>query len=224
MTAALGDPTRREIYLHVRSGAGATAAAVARDFGLHPNVARHHLDRLAAAGYLTVSLGHSAGSAGRPAKHYHAAGPPADASALDLLAKRDDLVVSLLVAALDRLGPAVAEELAEEVGEVYGHSLAERIAPGEGQRSLRGAMQVIAEALTAHGFAARAEERGSSTAVVSEHCPFGAAAAEHPVICAVDRGLVRGLLSCLCAEPADAAHPVVLSSRARGDDACAATV
>jgi predicted ArsR family transcriptional regulator len=96
--------------------------------------------------------------------------------------------------------------------------------PGEGQRSVRAAMHAIADALTAHGFAAHAEDRGESTAVVAEHCPFGEAATQHPVVCAVDRGLVRGLLAGLCGEVADAPIPVVLSSRARGDDACAALV
>ncbi len=32
---------------------------------------------------------------------------------------------------------------------------------------------------------------------MSEHCPFGGAAIEHPVICAVDRGMVRGMLASL---------------------------
>jgi predicted ArsR family transcriptional regulator len=114
--------------------------------------------------------------------------------------------------------------MAEGVGEDYGRLLAERMEPGEGQRSLRAAMHAIADALTAHGFAAHAEDRGESTAVVAEACPFGDAAAQHPVICAVDRGMVRGLLAGLCGMAADEPIPVVLSSRARGDDSCAAMV
>jgi len=225
VTSAFGDPTRREIYLHVRSHPGATASEVAAAFSLHPNVARHHLDRLAAGGYLEVSLERppSAG-AGRPSKRYRAAeGPDADPT-LDLVTQRDDLVVSLLAEALELLGPAEAERMAERVGEEYGRVLAERMEPGEGQRSLRAAMHAIADALTAHGFAAHAEDRGESTAVVAEHCPFGDAAAQHPVICAVDRGMVRGLLTGLCGAATDGPIPVVLSSRARGDDACAALV
>jgi predicted transcriptional regulator len=50
VTSAFGDPTRREIYLFVRSNPGATATEVAARFSLHPNVARHHLERLAAVG------------------------------------------------------------------------------------------------------------------------------------------------------------------------------
>ena len=223
VTSAFGDPTRREIYLHVRSHPGATASEIARAFSLHPNVARHHLDRLAAGGYLEVSLERSpTAGAGRPSKHYRAADGPGADPTLDFVSQRDDLVVSLLAEALELLGPEVAEKMAERVGEEYGRELAERMEPGEGQRSVRGAMHAIADALTAHGFAAHAEDRGSATAVVAEHCPFGEAATAHPVICAVDRGMVRGLLAGLCGELTQEPIAVVLSSRARGDDACAA--
>ncbi len=94
--------------------------------------------------------------------------------------------------------------------------------PGDGQRSVRAAMHAIAEALTAHGFDAHAEDQGSSTAVVAEQCPFGDAATSYPVLCAVDRGMVKGLLSGLCGDAPEGPTPVVLSSRARGDDTCAA--
>ncbi len=225
VTAAFGDPTRREIYLHVRSHPLTTASEVATAFSLHPNVARHHLDRLAAGGYVEVSLERSpAAGAGRPSKRYRTAAPPDGDPTLDLVTHRDDLVVSLLAQALELLGPAQAERMAERVGEDYGRQLAERMEPGEGQRSVRAAMHAVADALTAHGFAAHAEDRGASTAVVAEACPFGDAATQHPVICAVDRGMVRGLLAGLCGTAADEPIPVVLSSRARGDDSCAALV
>jgi predicted ArsR family transcriptional regulator len=225
VTAAFGDPTRREIYLHVRSHPATTASEVAAVFSLHPNVARHHLDRLAAGGYLDVTLERSAtAGAGRPSKRYTAADAAGSDPTVELLGQRDDLLISLLGEALTLLGPEDAERMAERVGEQYGRTLAERMEPGEGQRSLRAAMHTIADALTAHGFAAHAEDRGSATAVVAEHCPFGETAAQHPVICAVDRGMVRGLLAGLCGELAEGATSVVLSSRARGDDACAALV
>jgi len=223
VTSAFGDPTRREIYLHVRSHPGSTASEVATAFSLHPNVARHHLDRLSAGGYVAVSLERSPlAGAGRPSKRYRAATGTDGDPTIDLVTPLDDLLVSLLVEALELLGPVEAERMAERVGEEHGRVLAERMEPGDGQRSVRGAMHAIADALTAHGFAAHAEDRGDATAVVAENCPFGDAAAQHPVICAVDRGMVRGLLAGLCGQEADAGVSVVLSSRARGDDACAA--
>ena len=45
LTSALGDPTRRAIYVAVReSPEPVTTSQVAKLFGIHPNVARHHLD------------------------------------------------------------------------------------------------------------------------------------------------------------------------------------
>ncbi|HKZ25655.1 MAG TPA: helix-turn-helix domain-containing protein, partial [Acidimicrobiia bacterium] len=72
LTASLGDPTRRAIYIAVRQSAEpVTSSSVAEIFQLHPNVARHHLDRLAADGYLRVThrrpSGRSGPGAGRPA-------------------------------------------------------------------------------------------------------------------------------------------------------------
>lgn len=220
VTAAFGDPTRRAIFLYVRTRPGTTVAQVADAFSLHPNVARHHLDRLAAGGYLQVAPGRPGQGAGRPSKRYSPAG---DDPAIELLTRRDDLLVALLQEALELLGPERAEQMSAKVGEEYGRTLAEGMAPGEGQRSVRAAMHAIAETLTAHGFAARAEDRGGATAVVAEHCPFGEAAVTHPVLCAVDRGMVKGLLAGLCGDVPGGPTPVVLSSRARGDETCAAT-
>jgi predicted ArsR family transcriptional regulator len=70
VTSAFGDPTRRDIYLFVRSSPdGVKAAEVAERFDLHPNVARHHLEKLAGGGYLDVELARHE-SAGRPSKRY----------------------------------------------------------------------------------------------------------------------------------------------------------
>jgi predicted ArsR family transcriptional regulator len=223
VTSAFGDPTRREIYLFVRSNPGATSSEVATRFSLHPNVARHHLERLATGGYLEVTMERASGTgAGRPSKRFRAIG---NDPTLDLLTRRDDLLVLLLQEALQLLGPLAAEGMAERVGEEYGRTLANQMSPGDGQRSLRTAMHAIADTLTAHGFAAHAEDQGTSTAVVADNCPFGSTASQFPVLCAVDRGMVKGLLAGLCGESVEGSVPVVLSSsRARGDDQCAALV
>jgi predicted ArsR family transcriptional regulator len=218
VTRAFGDPTRREIFLFVRSHAGASAAEVATAFSVHPNVARHHLQRLVEGGYLQVGMSRQQG-AGRPSQRYS----PVDLDpVVDLLGQRDDLLVLLLRRALDLLGEEEAERMAALVGEEYGRALAARMSPEEGQRSVRAAMHAIAATLTAHGFAAHAEDHGATTAVVAEQCPFGDGTTTPPVLCAVDRGMVHGLLAGLCGNSTEHSMPVVLSSRARGDDACRA--
>ena len=88
-------------------------------------------------------------------------------------------------------------------------------------RSFRSALHAVADALTAHGFAAHAESRDGRLRIVSEHCPFGDAAIEHPVICAVDRGMVRGMLGRPLRRDVRR-HRV--ASVARGDDVCVTAV
>jgi predicted ArsR family transcriptional regulator len=220
VSAAFGDPTRRDIFLHVRAHPGVTANEVATTFSLHPNVARHHLQRLVDHAYLRVEVGKRDGGAGRPSKQFFCVEEDLH---IGLLQRRDDLLMRLLGEAMHRLGPEEAERMAAHVGEEYGRSLALRMTPTEGQRTIRAAMHVVADTLTAHGFAARAEDRGETTAVIAEHCPFGDASQTNPVLCAVDRGMVKGLLSGLCGQASEQALPVILSSRARGDDACTAS-
>jgi len=215
VTSAFGDPTRREIYLAAREAdTGVTAGEVAERFSLHPNVARHHLDKLAAGGYLEVHLRRPVRpGAGRPSKRYRVSAK----QSIDFPAQRNDLVVTLLTRALTRLPPAEAEAMAEEVGEEHGRTLAAAMSPSDGRRSRRAAMQAVADALTAHGFAAHAEARGNGTlAIINEQCPFGAAASLNPLICAIDRGMVRGMLAGLYGDT----MPETESSRAMGDDAC----
>ena len=223
VTSAFGDPTRRQIYLHVREhDDGVTAAEVAERFALHSNVARHHLDKLTAGGYLEVFLQRtSGGGAGRPSKRYRSTAPEAALPFPPVPRKGDDLLIILLGEALSRLPQADAEAMAERVGQDYGHRLAEQMSPGEGHRSFRAALHAIADALTAHGFEAHAEARGGSLALIKDSCPFFDTAKQHPVICAVDRGMVRGMLAGLYGGDRVVATE---SSRALGDDACVSIV
>lgn len=220
ITSAFGDPTRRAIYLfaHERDG-GVTASEVAERFALHANVARHHLDKLAAGGYVEVKVGRgTATSVGRPSKRYTAT---ASEVVLDFPVRHDDLMIALLGRALDLLPRPVAEAMAEDVGETYGRAMAASLAcDGEGQRSFRRSLHAVADALTAHGFAAHAEGRGDALRIVSDHCPFGGAAVASPVICAVDRGMVRGMLGALYGD----AVAETAASRAFGDDTCVTAV
>ncbi|MGZ4768982.1 MAG: helix-turn-helix transcriptional regulator [Ilumatobacteraceae bacterium] len=220
ITNAFGDPTRRSIYLFAREHeAGVTASQVAEQFGLHPNVARHHLDRLVAGGYLEVAVERAEGAgAGRPSKRYRSV---ANVS-IDVPVRSDDLVLSLLGKALALLPRDQAEAMAEQVGQEYGQAMAAGMSGPDvaaGQRSLRSAMQAVADALTAHGFAAHADQRNNQLRIINNHCPFGDVAIEHPVICAVDRGMVKGMLGALCGDTDVSTQ----ASLPQGDTFCATT-
>jgi predicted ArsR family transcriptional regulator len=111
--------------------------------------------------------------------------------------------------------------LADEVGFEYGTTLAARMDPTEGHRSVRAALAAVADALTAHGFAAHTEARDGRLAIVSECCPFGETAQQYPhVVCALDRGMIRGMLAGLYGETS----PQFETSRPDGGDHCVARV
>ena len=156
VTSAFGDPTRRDIYVLVRAHPdGLRAAEVAEEFSLHPNVARHHLEKLASGGYLLVELSRneSAGPAvedlpRRVARHAAQLPAPARRPARHAARPRSE-----------RLSRDEAKTLAEDVGYEYGLALASNMEPGEGHRSVKAAVASVADALTAHGFAAHAEAR-----------------------------------------------------------------
>jgi len=216
ITSAFGDPTRRSIYLFARgTEAGVTAAEVAHEFDLHPNVARHHLDKLTAGGYLEVGVARGSGGAGRPSKRYRAT---AKGDHLDLPVRHDDVLVTLLGRALELLPREQAEAMAEEVGIEYGRLLAQKIGEtADQQRSVASVLQTVADALTAQGFAAHADKRNNEMRIVSEHCPFGDAVLANPVICAVDRGMMKGMVAALQGGEVAVA---IESSKPMGDDIC----
>ncbi len=227
ITSAFGDPTRRKIYLMVRDhDDGLTTKDVAEATGLHTNVARHHLEKLANGGYLEVGYRERTG-AGRPAKTYQVTVPELH---LEFDVGHDDILITLLGRALSKLPRSEAEELAEEVGEEFGRKMAATLGDsGASQRSFRSALHVVADALSAHGFAAHTERHQGSAGsgpdaenvhLATDHCPFGEVAIDHPVICAVDRGMVKGLLGSLYGATAVQLN----SSMAQGDSACVAEV
>ena len=215
ITNAFGDPTRRAIYLFAhQTDGGVTATQVAEHFGLHPNVARHHLDKLSAGGYLEVAVERAAGSgAGRPSKRYRSTG---ENVAIEVPVRTDDLVMTLLGRALAALPPDQAQAMAEEVGEEYGAAMAGAMAGDTAQRSFRTALHAVADALSAHGFAAHTDKRHGQLRIINDHCPFGETAIEHPVICAVDRGMVKGMLKALYGDTT----PAIDAARPLGDAVC----
>jgi len=234
ISSAFGDPTRRDIFLFLHEVPdGATAAEVAERFGLHVNVARHHLDKLAAGGYaeVVVARGNRTG-AGRPSKRYCATEPQLSPQ---VPVRHDTVLVNLLKRALALLPREQAEALAEEVGAEYGQAMAASMGDAaETQRSFRAALHAVADAMTAHGFAAHVDatdtsandsgaaakggraEEPSPLRIVAEHCPFGGAEVVHPVICAVDRGMIRGMMGALYGDNV----PTTGGSLLQGDEAC----
>ncbi len=220
LTSALGDPTRRGIYITVReSPEPATATQIAELFSIHPNVARHHLDHLAEDGYLEVTRrrpeGKSGPGAGRPAKCYTATTKEID---LHFPARRYDLLSELLVRVIERINPGNLAELAADVGREYGKEIAAEIgAPEESGFDM--AVSAVALAMTGMGFST--DPDADSRRLLTSHCPFADTAVKHPeVVCSLDRGIVSGLMETLSADW----RPVQVVSNPGAAEDCVAEV
>jgi predicted ArsR family transcriptional regulator len=196
LASSLGDPTRRGIYLAVRQSAEPlTSSQVAALFSIHPNVARHHLDRLADDGYLRVThqrrSGRSGPGAGRPAKCYE---PTSKGVSLHP-GRRYDLLVELLVRVLDEVSPEGVAEIAEKVGRRYGEELAASVGTPE-DPGYEEVLSALAKVMSGAGFEVSADPE--SQILLTTHCPFGEAATGHPeVVCSLDRGMVAGIMGAM---------------------------
>lgn len=213
LTSALGDPTRRAIYIAVRESADAlTTSQIADLFSIHPNVARHHLDLLTADGYLSVSPPQPrAGGpgAGRPAKRYQATSKEVT---VHFAPRRFEMLVEMLMRVLNELDPQNVGEIAERVGRTYGAELALEIGSTE-DPGYDGAVKAVASAMTGLGFTIDPDLTGGR--LLTSHCPFGEAATSHPeVICSLDRGIVAGLFGGL----SYSCEPVVIPHTDLADD------
>jgi len=201
LTSTLGDPTRRSIYLRIRSSKEPlTASNIAKEFGIHPNVARHHLDRLAEEGYLEVTrrrqTGKSGPGAGRPAKCYSATDKEID---LRFPTRRLDLLVDLLVRTVLHLAPDDGTDVALEIGRDFGRNLAGGL-DLQPSSNPDGMLEAVATMMRHEGF----EIITDGDRLLTQHCPFGASNFEHPeVLCALDRGIMAGIFDVIA--PATAA-------------------
>lgn len=196
LTSALGDPTRRAIYIAVRESAEPmTTSTIAGLFGIHPNVARHHLDRLAADGYLQVSANRpriGGPGAGRPAKAYEATQKEVS---VHFAPRRFEMLVELLMQVLDQISDENLPAVAEEIGRQYGTELASEIGAPD-TAGYDSAVRSVATAMTGLGFSMDPDIAGEQ--LLTSHCPFGEAATNHPeIICSLDRGIVSGLLDAM---------------------------
>ncbi len=202
LTSTLGDPTRRGIYVAIReSDRPLTASEIADVFSIHPNVARHHLDRLTQDGYLEVEARRSAkgreNGAGRPAKCYSATNKQID---LRFPGRRGNVILELLLRLVGTLGEgADIAARATEVGRTYGRELAAELGPSDAEGYFQ-AVTALARAMSKAGFDVGADP-DSEQQLLTSHCPFGDMALSHPaVICSLDQGIVSGILDVL--EPA----------------------
>ena len=192
VTSSLGDATRRAIYLALRESEKATSVAdTAEVFDVHPNVARYHLDHLVKAGYLRVERASAGSSGGRPAHLYVATDLEIH---IDLPPESFELLARLLTRVLQRVATVDAAELAFEVGLAQGGELAAALDLSH-DADLAAKTRAAAETMQGLGFSIDIGFDSPECGYQTTHCPFGKVALENPrIVCALDRGVVAGLL------------------------------
>jgi predicted ArsR family transcriptional regulator len=223
LAAALGDPTRRRVFFAVRAaGRKVSKDDVASDLGIERRLAGFHLDKLVEQGFLEADFrrdqGRGGPGAGRPPKRYRLA----ESEVLMALPERHyELLATLLLRATAEGGSGSPQEVLERVGYEFGYEVGRaEVAAGAGGLAAgsSAAIQDVVRLLSRYGFAAHADGDDGLRACA---CPFEEIAFDDPErICGLDRAIWRGMLAAFAPE----ATLRVATTRARGDEACVATV
>lgn len=184
----LAQPTRARLFARLASlGRPAETDELAAALGLHPSGVRVHLDRLRRAG--VVVRERVPQTMGRP-RH-------AWSIATDALPGSDPPdAYRLLAGWLARSIPPNPARLREV--ERSGRELGRELGPDRGG-GVGGAEETMGRALTALGFAPRRDRNGvGRTLFRLGNCPYRQAVmANQPVVCALHRGITRGLLDAI---------------------------
>lgn len=197
--AAQASPSRRRLLALVREGgaAGQDAHQLAARTGLHVSTVRFHLQILERSG-LVRSGPQPRGRSGRPRTFYtptHRTDPGSGPSPYEQVA-------GLLAAHLDET-KAGRTARAEQAGAAWAAQLTPAARPeGESATSLEAAARHVSDVFAVIGFDPELTTTGERRQIALRACPFRAVAREHPeVVCAMHRGLLRGVLARLGAPP-----------------------
>jgi predicted ArsR family transcriptional regulator len=185
---AIGDPDLRSALLFARGEARpVTADELADAQGVHRNVARSRLERLAEAGLLAPAYerrsGRTGPGAGRPAKTYAVA---PELNALQFPGRRYEALLALLLDALP------AKQL-HGIGVAFGEDLA-RTTGLKAVRQPQRAFENVCAAVRSLGYQATLEAVDENGAVISTPvCLLRPLVRAKPEALEVDRGMWAGL-------------------------------
>ncbi|MBA2895997.1 putative ArsR family transcriptional regulator [Nonomuraea soli] len=178
-----------------------TAAALGERLGLTPAAVRRHLDALEAEGMIEPRTMRPRGQRGRgrPAKLFAIT----DAGRSAFEHAYDDLAGSALRFLAERLGEEAVSDFARS--QVKG--LVERLEPVMSAVPADRRVQMLAEALSAEGYAASASKaKSGGDQLCQHHCPVAHAAAEFPQLCEAETEAFAQLLGTPVQRLATIAH------------------
>ncbi|MCO7219226.1 metalloregulator ArsR/SmtB family transcription factor [Klenkia sp. PcliD-1-E] len=186
-----------------------TATELAGRLGVSPAAVRRHLDSLVAEGRIAErALPGSVRGRGRPARHFVLT----DAGRAGFPHAYDDLALTALRFVAAHGGPDAVRDVAEQ--QLAG--LEERCSTAVERAATTSTApvdraQVLAEALTAEGYAASASAISSGGQLCQHHCPVAHVAAEFPQLCEAETAVIGRLVG---------THVQRLATIAHGDGIC----
>lgn len=178
-----------------------TAAALGERLGLTPAAVRRHLDALLADGMIEPRTARPRGQRGRgrPAKLFAIT----DAGRSAFEHAYDDLAGSALRFLAERVGRQAVTEFARS--QVAG--LVERLAPAMREVPVEQRVRMLAQALSADGYAASASQaKSGGEQLCQHHCPVAHVAAEFPQLCEAETEAFARLLGTPVQRLATIAH------------------
>jgi len=191
--AAAGDPQLRHVLVYARGRRDPfTAAEAAVALGVHRNVVRSRLDRLAEAGFLAFALERRGGrrgpGAGRPAKVYRVA---PELEAVEFPDRRLAELIGLLV---EKVPARSRPRALREAGEDFGRKLA-AAAGLKPSRDLGTGLARVCDALGSLGFQASVVSyEDDRVELASPTCPLRPLVTKCPDTRGIDGGMWAGLV------------------------------
>jgi predicted ArsR family transcriptional regulator len=198
-------PTRERVATTIMEGGPSTAAALADRLGLTPAAVRRHLDQLLADGVLEAREPRDRGprGRGRPAKVFVItdAGRDHFGHAYDALAAD----------ALRFVHQSGGDDAVSAFARTRLAGFEERVRPLMEAAKPEDRAKVLAEALTADGYAATVDAAALGEQVCQHHCPVAHVAGEFPQLCEAETEMFSRLLG---------THVQRLATIANGDGVC----
>ncbi len=202
-------PTRERVASSILEHGPSTAAALAERLELTPAAVRRHLDHLVSEGAVEAREPrvYGARGRGRPAKVFVLT----DSGRDTFIQSYDDLAASALRFVRETGGEAAVAEFARR----RTSELEERYRPAVEAAAPADRAGVLAEALTADGYAASVRSAPIGDQLCQHHCPVAHVAAEFPQLCEAETEVFARLLG---------RHVQRLATIAHGDGVCTTNV
>ena len=202
ITHTLGDPTRYGIYRTLVEAAGEplTVIDIARQFSLHPNVARMHLQKLVDVGLVESDTRKSPGG-GRPARVYRLSDrvanlqfPPRDYQSLAGLALQ-------VIQTIAKDQPSLLDQAGWEMGRAEGLKGLRRDGVEPESATLDAILDSLRATCALLGLFPRVEREDGGIRVELRNCVFRELSVGFPgLVCALHTSLLRGILDAYLSE------------------------